>query len=323
MQNETKHIVIIGFDNLMTLDAVGPADVFSSVEATTGNKSYRVTFASSDGQSCKASSGFSINCQALSDIKRDVDTVLVAGGPGTFRAVRDKRLLGHIIRLSAISRRTGSICSGAFLLAAAGLLDGHHVATHWRVSGLLSKHFPNIHVDHESIYVEDGPIWTSAGVTSGIDMSLAMVEQDLGRSVALGVARELVVSRHRPGYQTQFSESLEAQIQAAEPFAKLFEWIRNNLNHRIDAHEMAEFMGMSQRTFHRKFVEVVKETPARFVEKMRLNAARIVLEDSSDALKTIAVQTGYNHSSNFIQAFERHFGVSPTLYRQMHEANRR
>ena len=221
-------------------------------------------------------------------------------------------------RACARARRYGSVCTGAFALAACGLLDGKRVATHWEATAILGRKHPAIEVDANALYVEDGRVWTSAGVTTGIDMCLALVARDLGDAVANAIARRLVLYARRPGYQSQFSTVLAAQEKADSPFAALVDWIRTHLDDALDVAALAERAGMSPRTFHRRFTDALGETPARFVETLRLDHARALLQTSL-ALKTVAAQTGYATPGLLSKAFARRFGVSPGLFRALHE----
>jgi transcriptional regulator GlxA family with amidase domain len=200
---------------------------------------------------------------------------------------------------------------------AAGLLDGRRVATHWDSCKPLAKTFPKVSVDPEALYVVDGKLWTSAGVTTGIDMALAMITRDLDASVAGEVAKRLVLYARRPGYQSQFSPVLKAQVKGDSPFVDLIGWMQSNLDAPLDVPSLAARAGLSERTFHRKFVAATGETPARFVEIARLDAARMLLSRGL-SLKSVAAQVGLFPPARLAEAFERRFGVAPRLFRDMH-----
>jgi len=219
--------------------------------------------------------------------------------------------------LAGKAQRFGSVCSGVIILARLGLLDGHRVATHWDACAPLAAAFPSVTVDPDSLYVVDGRLWTSAGVTTGIDMALAMVAQDLSADIAGAVAKRLVLYARRPGYQSQFSPLLHAQVKADSPFADLIAWILANLSSPLDVPKLAERAGLSERTFHRKFVAAAGETPARFIEAARLDAARMLLCRGL-SLKSVAAEVGLSPATRFCEAFERRFGITPRLFREMH-----
>jgi transcriptional regulator GlxA family with amidase domain len=203
------------------------------------------------------------------------------------------------------------------VLAALGLADGRRVATHWDATGPLAELFPNVSVDPEALYVIDGPLWTSGGVTCGIDMALAMVAHDLGSTIAVEIAQRLVLYARRPGYQSQFSPVLQAQLKAGGRLAELIDWIRANLHEPLDMRTLAARAMLSERSFHRKFVEATGSTPARFVEKLRLDQARLLLSRGA-SLKSVAAKVGLFPPKRLAGAFERHFGITPGLFRDMH-----
>jgi transcriptional regulator GlxA family with amidase domain len=214
------------------------------------------------------------------------------------------------------SKRFGSVCSGTFVLASLGLLDGKRVATHWNACDPLAKTYPHLNVERDMLYVADGKVWTSAGVTTGIDMALTMVTRDLDASVANAVAQQLVLYARRPGYQSQFSPLLRAQLKEDDPFARLIAWIQDNLDECLDVPSLAARVGLTDRSFYRKFIEAVGETPARFVESVRLEAARTLMSQRRQ-LKAVAAEVGLP-PARLRAAFERRFGLAPQLFRAMH-----
>ncbi|MFT4102435.1 MAG: helix-turn-helix domain-containing protein, partial [Burkholderiaceae bacterium] len=232
-------------------------------------------------------------------------------------AMADPVLRDALPVLAARARRFGSVCTGSFVLAAAGLLDGRRVATHWDGCVPLARAFPEVDVDPDALYVEDGRLWTSAGVTTGIDMALAIVSRDLDGETAGAVAKRLVLYARRPGHQSQFSPVLKAQMRADGPFAELIDWIHAHLETPLDVPALAARAGLSERTLHRRFLAATGQTPARFVEIARLDAARLLLSRGT-TLKRVAAQVGLFPASRLGRLFERRFGVSPRLYRDLH-----
>src|SRR6202044_4174234 len=214
------------------------------------------------------------------------DTLIVAGGQGAIRGAEDARLVEWLKRRAGAARRTASVCTGAFLLAATGLLDRRRAVTHWEYCDLLRRLHPDVTVEPDPIFVHDGPIWSSAGVTAGIDLSLALVEEDLGRTIALSVARYLVVFLKRPGDQAQFSEALSLQA-ADDKFGALHEWISRHLGQELSLSVLASRAGMSERSFSRHYAESTGSTPARAVERLRGKGAGRLLTDSRLRIKRI------------------------------------
>jgi transcriptional regulator GlxA family with amidase domain len=314
-------VVYPGFE---LLDMAGPAAVFDGanhVLAQSGKAPfYAVVVVSAEGGPVTSSSGVAVHSLLRNALaSKPAHTLLVAGAQREplLRAVADPGLRGWLPKLAAKAPRFGSVCSGAFILAKLGMLDGRCVATHWDACAPLAKAFPSVNVDSDALYVVDGSLWTSAGVTTGIDMALAMVAEDLDAGVAGQVAKGLVLYARRPGYQSQFSPLLQAQTKADSPFADLIAWIMANLDAVLDVPALAARAGLSERTFHRKFVAATGETPARFVESARLDAARMLLPRGVP-LKSVATRVGLVPAARFTEAFERRFGVTPKLFRDMH-----
>lgn len=315
-----RNIVLLVFDGIQVLDATGPAAVFAAANDAAPAPLYRLHILSAQGGLVTSNSGVVLHTAALASLApAKADTVLVVGGSkaGLQATMRDEAVRTWMVRASAKARRYGSICTGAFVLAAFGLAQGKRVATHWEASAILGRQHPELEVDASALYVEDGRVWTSAGVTTGIDMCLALVARDLGDGVAHAVARRLVLYARRPGYQSQFSPVLAAQARADGALSGLVDWIRAHLAEPLDVARLAERAGMSPRNFHRRFTEALGETPARFIETLRLDEARQLLA-AETPLKAIADQTGYANQGQFSKAFVRRFGVSPGLFREMH-----
>ena len=318
------HVVFIVYPGFELLDASGPAAVFNSANRALDQQGkpafYEVTLTSADGGTIKSSSGIAVETSAISDLMPgEAHTVLVAGAERErlLPAVADPVLRSALPALAAKAERFGSVCSGGFLLAALGLLDGHRVATHWDSCQPLAETFPAVAVDPDALYVVDDRLWTSAGVTTGIDMALVMIASDLDASIAGEVAKRLILYARRPGYQSQFSPVLKAQVKADSPFADLIGWMQANLDAPLDVPALADRAGLSERTFHRRFVAATGETPARFVEAARLDAARMLLSRGV-SLKSVASEVGLSPATRLSEAFERRFGVAPRLFREMH-----
>jgi transcriptional regulator GlxA family with amidase domain len=309
------------FAGMQSLDAVGPGQVFGTANTMLGSEAYRVTFVASRPGAVQTSAGFALMALGLKAVPpHSVDTLIVPGGDdaGIRGAMANKRLMAWLGEATKRSRRVCSVCTGAFLLAATGKLDGLRVATHWQSTGLLQRTFPELDVDEEAIYVNDGKYWTSAGVTTGIDMSLALLEQDLGRDLAMTVARQLVVYMRRPGHQTQFSSALAAQSTNDDRLADLATWAERNLDKALNVEALAARVHMSPRNFHRHMQAELGVSPAKFVESIRLDAVRRLLEEHRFDLAQIAARAGFSGPDHLIRAFERRFGVTPGKYRQMH-----
>jgi transcriptional regulator GlxA family with amidase domain len=321
MSAAERHVVLVGFEGVQLLDLAGPADVFDAasrvVKAAGGGASYRLTIATADGRTVRASSGMKIEPDAgLGEIDPDgVDTLLIAGGSGR-RMLEKSALVTALPRLAAGARRFGSVCGGAFLLAAAGLLDGRQVTTHWAGCEDLAARYPTITVEPDRIYVRDGEVITSAGVTAGIDLALALVEEDHGMETARTVARWLVVFLQRPGGQSQFSQRLEAPVTGDSPLRPLVDGIVADPagDHRVLA--LAERASLSERQLARLFAKQVHTTPARFVERVRVEAARDLLESSRSSVDAVAADCGFGSAETMRRAFLRVLGVGPGQYRQ-------
>ena len=315
-------VAFLAYPGFQILDVTGPAAVFHEANQLRGLAGlppfYRIEVLSSVGGGVASSSGIELNTRAFSRMPPSgVDTLLVAGAPedSLRKAIGDAALRRWVPRCAAKAARFGSVCSGTFVLASLGLLDGKRVATHWEACDALAKVWPNLNVDRDVLYVVDGQAWTSAGVTTGIDMTLAMVGRDLDARTANEVAKRLVLYARRPGYQSQFSPLLRAQLKDDDPFSRLIAWIQVNLDQSLDVPGLAARVGLSERTFFRNFTAAVGESPARFVESVRLEAARTLLAQGQP-LKTIAAEVGLP-PARLRGAFERRFGVAPRLFREM------
>ncbi len=310
-------VVVVVFPGVQVLDATGPAEVFANASRSAGSGLYDVVLASSKGGLVTTSASFALETVPLASIRPGpTDTVLVAGGDEAplSAAVGDAALL-RWIRAVARSVRIGSVCSGAFVLAAAGLLDGLRVATHWSACDRLARFRPTLEVDREAIFVRNGRIWTSAGVTTGIDMALAMVEDDHGRALADRVAARLVLYVRRPGFQSQFSDALVAQTTESDPLAAAITWARAHLG-AMDVPRLAKRAGMSSRTLHRRCLALTRATPAKLLERLRVEHARALLAKPSTARralsqKVLASKSGFGTVARMRRAFERVLGMTP------------
>ena len=318
------HIVAIPiYPHLQSLDAVGPAQVFGSANQSLNREAYRIKFVATIPGAIPTSAGFALTADSLRSVPaKSVDTLICPGGEEEpiRAALRDKAFMRWINDAARASKRACSVCSGAFLLASTGILNGRNAATHWSSTGELQRAFPQLTVDPESIYVTDGKCWTSAGVTTGIDMALAIVEEDHGRDLAMAVARRLVVYMRRPGHQTQFSAALNAQDVHDDKLANLATWVETNLTKRLDVETLAARVAMSPRSFHRHMQSELHMSPAKFVESVRLDAARRWLDERKLDLAQVASRAGFSSPDHLIRAFGRRFGVTPHAYRQMHGA---
>ena len=306
---------LLAYEGCQILDVTGPAAVFGAANEDRDRPFYDVGIVSPDGGAVTTNCGVALQSARIGG---QPDILLVAGGSAGLRAVMAREDVRRwLCKAAPGTKRFGSVCTGAFVLAAAGLLDGKRVATHWASCARLADRFPALSVDAEALYVVDGKVWTSAGVTTGIDMALALVEADLGAATANLIARHFVLYARRPGYQSQFSPMLQAQATADAPFASLIDWMQDHLERDLDVPTLARHAGFSERSFYRKFTEATGKTPAHFVEDLRLDAARTLLGKGL-SLKAIAGRVGLKSSGRLGQAFERRFGMAPSLFREMH-----
>jgi transcriptional regulator GlxA family with amidase domain len=317
-------IVLITYPGFELLDLSGPAAVFNNANRTLVEREtppfYGLVLASAAGGPVESSSGIVVETRPLGEVAQDSEmTPLIVGAEREplLAAMTDMALRAELAPLIERAARFGSVCSGGFVLAAMGLLQGVRVATHWDSCAPLTAAFPGVTVDADALYVVDGRCWTSAGVTTGIDMALAMVAADLDAGIAGEVAKRLVLYARRPGYQSQFSPILQAQIKGDSPFADLIAWMQANLAAVLDVPTLAERAGLSERSFHRKFTAATGSTPARFVETARLDMARLLLSRGVP-LKSVAAEVGLSPAARLSAAFERRFGVSPRLYGDLH-----
>jgi transcriptional regulator GlxA family with amidase domain len=309
-------VLVVAYPDVQSLDVTGPVEVFATANRVAGRTQYRVEVAGPTADPITTSSGLLLTPhRAIGAVREAVDTLVVAGGTGTPDAVRDDDLIRHIDRLARRARRVTSVCSGSFLLARAGLLDGRRATTHWSATAQLARFFPDVVVKPEPIFVRDGNVWTSAGVTAGMDLALALVDDDLGRDVALEVARWLVLYLQRPGGQAQFSAHLEAQTASRQPLREVQTWIAEHLAGDLSVPALAARAGMSVRNFSRAFRAEVGMTPADYVEVIRVEAARRALETSRDGIDAIARSCGFGTVATMHRVFRRRVHTTPARYR--------
>ncbi|MBV8660163.1 MAG: GlxA family transcriptional regulator [Burkholderiales bacterium] len=315
-----RRIVILAYEDMNLLDLSGPLQVFATANRMAASLGlpipYETVVASAHGGLILTSAGLPIGTEPLSALdKLPVDTIVAAGGSTKETFPLTPALVEWIAARAGQVRRLCSVCTGTFLLAAAGQLHGRRAATHWAWVDRLRAQYPGLEVDADSLFVRDGHIWTSAGVTAGIDMSLALVEEDCGHTLAIRTARQLVMFIKRSGGQSQFSVPLAAQSSDKGDFAALHAWIAAHLHEPLPVERLAAHVGMSERTFTRHYTEKVGRTPAKTVEAIRLEAARRALETTNLPLKSIAAQVGYAEEQNLRRLFHRQLGVGPQAYR--------
>jgi transcriptional regulator GlxA family with amidase domain len=325
-----RRIVMLAFPDAQILDVTGPLEVFAIaarllVHRTSRDPGYSVELVAPSAGPVRMSNGLELVARrAMRDVRGPVDTLFVAGGEGVRRAVEDAATIEWILRMDARARRMASVCSGAFLLARAGLLDGRRATTHWGSCAALARLFPRVHVDPDRIYVRDGRIATSAGITAGMDLALALVEEDLGGELARDVARQLVLFLRRPGGQSQFSVQLAGPVATRLSLRELQSWIHEHPDADLGVGALARRMGMSPRNFARVFTRELAVTPARYIERARVEAARQWLEDSRASLDEVAAACGFGSAETLRRTFQRVLRVSPSAYRDAfaHENSR-
>ena len=321
MPNTAKTVHVLAFANVQVLDVTGPLQVFASANDLARGQGlpapYAPTVIAAVGGAVMSSAGLALMAEPLPN--ESSDTLLIAGGWGVYEAAEDPALVAWVKHQGMRSRRVASVCTGAFLLAASGWLDGRRVATHWTRCEQLARQHPKLQVEPNPIFIQDGPVWTSAGVTAGIDLALALVEEDLGRTMALEVARHLVVFLKRPGGQSQFSATLALQKRGGR-FDRLHAWIAENLTRDLGLSSLAAEAGMSERSFVRHYRAETGQTPARAVELIRVETARRLLADSAVPVKRVALQCGFGSEETLRRSFLRAVGVTPQAYRERFNA---
>jgi transcriptional regulator GlxA family with amidase domain len=316
-----RRIELLAFENVQLLDVAGPLQVFASANdlaSMAGKPAPYEAVVVAERPLVTASAGLGLATRELPTASLPVDTLIVAGGWGVSPACENAALVGWIRARAATARRVASVCSGAFLLATAGLLDGRRAVTHWGRCAEFARRFPAVRLEPDPIFIQDGNVWTSAGVTAGIDLALALVDADLGRVPALAVARQLVVFLKRPGGQSQFSNTLALQ-HGGTRFERLHAWMADNLRSDLSVTSLAEASGMSERSFIRHYRQATGMTPARAVEQVRVETARHMLE-LGRPVKRVAAQCGFGSEETMRRSFMRLLGATPQAYRERFSA---
>ncbi|MCG8442657.1 MAG: GlxA family transcriptional regulator [Caulobacterales bacterium] len=311
---DTHRIVFFLTDGFQALDVFGPLDAFSAARSLAGC-AYEWRLAAFTAGPVAAESGVKVLADARAADIGAVDTLVFVGGrgPRTTRLSEPQRR--ELSRLADAAGRIASVCTGGFLLAQLGIADGRTLATHWRRAREFADAFGDITVDDQMLFVRDGRIWSSAGITAGIDMAMAMIAEDFGAAAAASVARELVVYMRRPGNQQQFSEPLLAQSGDAGRMADVLAWAADNLSSRLSVDDLAARSAMSPRHFARVFRQATGMSPAHYVERLRLDTARVMLAEGAGRISQVAFAVGFRNPDSFRRAFERRFSISPSKYR--------
>jgi transcriptional regulator GlxA family with amidase domain len=319
---KTRRIVIAVYEGVSLLDLAGPLEAFRVASSFGGSRESRVTYECSvvsiRGGPLKTSDGVELVTESVRSLGRDpIDTLIVPGAFAVDDVTRDRALVRWVRNRSPSCRRVCSVCIGTFLLAAAGVLDGRRVATHWLHAPLLAERYPRVTVEPDAIFIRDGAVWSSAGVTTGIDLALALIEQDAGRALAMNVARILVVYLKRAGGQSQYSALLAAQAESdSESFSELERWIVEHLKSDLSVNTLANRVHMSPRNFARVYAAKRGRTPAKTVEAIRIDAARRRLEETDDRVEAIAEGCGFSSEEQMRCAFLRILRIPPRDYRK-------
>lgn len=334
-------VAVVAFDGFQLLDLAGPVEVLRTATRLGADPAYRTLIATQHGERVRSESGVEITADSSvaalargrgrssssggrssssggcsSSREATIDTLVVVGGAGSVEAAHDERFVADVRALAQRTDRVMSVCTGAFVLAAAGLLDGYSATTHWASCDALAARHPEVRVQPDQIYVRDRDRWTSAGVTAGIDLLLAVVEDDHGAALAHEVAGWLVVFVRRPGGQSQFSAQLRSQPAATESIAELQRWLPDHLADELGVEALAARAGMSARNFARVFRRETGTTPAAYVEELRVEAARRLLEDTDLTVGAVAAHLGLKHAETLHRVFRRAVGTTPDRYRQ-------
>src|SRR4051794_34933821 len=313
-------VVVVAVDAAQSLDVLGPVEVLDGASRIAGPRAgYELSVVAAGGGSVALSNGLRLSCDPLPGPRAAIDTIIVAGGEGTRRPGASDEAVAWLRRAAPGARRVASVCTGAFLLADAGLLDGRRATTHWAFCDALARAHPRVEVDPDPIYVRDGPVWTSAGVTAGMDLALALVEEDLGSRVALETARWMVLFLKRPGGQAQFSAGLAAQAAVREPLRELQGWMSDNLDADLSVAALAARACLSERQFTRAWRAETGATPAAYVEALRVERARALLEGGA-AVDAAARAAGFASAEVLRRVFHRRLGVGPSAYRERFRA---
>lgn len=315
----SKHIIIVGYDNITSLDLAGPLEAFTSAQIQDSRGKlqpcYQVTIAALGAKTFSSESGLRMTAACFLNSVRHLDTLLIPGGSGMRTSGDGQKLANWIGRHHHHIRRIASVCTGIYGVAPTGLLNGRKVTTHWKFAADLAKRYPKLQVDADPLYLRDGKFYTSAGITAGIDLALALIEEDFGAEVALGVARELVMYVKRPGGQEQYSEPLKFQVESSSRLADLAAWMVGHLDSDLSVEALARRVNLCARQFNRRFKEEFRSTPAAFVARLRLDEARNRLSASGNTVESIADSVGFHDPDSFRRAFVQRFGIAPSQYR--------
>ncbi len=317
-KHHPRRVVLIAFDGVEPLDLTGPASVFAHANSRVPD-AYELVFASPGGGSVRSQCGLTFgNTRPLASMRKPFDTILVAGGDEEElrRAALEQGIASWLRKAAPFARRVASVCVGAFVLGAAGLLDGRRATTHWSSCDRLRNYFPRARVEPNAIFVADGPIWTSAGITAGIDLALAMVEADIGTTIAAAIAKQLVLFLRRPGGQAQFSETLAAQSRSPSRLSEVIAWATDRPASDLSVAALAARAAMSERTLARKFVQEIGRTPAKFVLETQLNRAKTLLEHSDLPIEAVAARSGFGSVDTLQRAFRDVLNIAPANYRE-------
>jgi transcriptional regulator GlxA family with amidase domain len=319
-QRNTRQTAILGFDGVQSLDVVGPMEVFAvaNLHSPPGLQPYSITLASPSGGEILTHAGLRLaGAVALKDLPDDIDTIVIAGGSEAAlrAAIEDQSVLRWLTDRALRTRRIASVCTGAFVLAASGLLDGRRATTHWKLCAMLQRLCPAVRVEPDAIFIAEPPFYTSAGVTAGIDLCLSLVEADCGSAVALAVARELVLFMRRPGGQSQFSAGLQIQADATPRMRELLTAIIEDPSGDLSGAALADRLAMTERTFSRHFRQETGFTPTQFVEAARVERAKVLLETSDWPLARVAGRAGFGSVDALHRAFLKRVGTPPGFYR--------
>jgi transcriptional regulator GlxA family with amidase domain len=307
--------LVLAVEGCQSLDVLGPVEVFYFASSQVRGAYEVAVVGPSESGTITMSNGLRLGVAPLPEPPGRHDTLVVAGGAGARTAVDDAAVVDWVARAAVQARRTAAVCSGAFLLAAAGLLDGRRATTHWQFCDELAERHPAVEVDADPVFIRDGDVWTSAGITTGMDLALALVEEDLGGEVALAVARLLVVFLKRPGGQSQFSAPLAAQQAAIPALSGLQAWVAGHLDEDLSVAALAERANLSERSLARAFRREVGVTPGAYVAALRVEHARALLEDGASSLEAVAQASGFASAEVLRRAFHRRCGVGPAAYR--------
>lgn len=312
-----KRIGFVAYEDMTALDLAGPLEVFHTANGcAAGERVYDFVVLTATGDAVAAESGLKIQAHASLARAPHLDTIFVPGGKGLRDPAICAPISAWLLSRARTTRRLASVCTGIYAFGATGLLDGRRATTHWRFAADVAERFPDIRIDTDAIFLRDGAFYSSAGVTAGIDLALALVEEDYGSQLAMAVARDLVVYLKRTGGQMQFSEPLQFQTRSGDRFADLAAWIVRNLRKDLSVEALASRTGLGARHFSRRFKSTFGLAPAGYVEKLRLDEARRRLPSRRQTVESVAWSVGYASADAFRRAFERQFGIAPSVYRK-------